>query len=307
MTARVRKQMSSGNEGKTCDAVVRCIERRVGETRATVRHPETYGIGPPVDFCVRLGAWEYAIEHTQIEAIPGLIKTNEEYMQLVKPIIDKVSGTLPGPTVYLLLLPIDTRLGVKRTDLCRNRQRLIVWIWKKAQCLFERNRVKLAREQASPRYLDCVEATPPGFPFPVRLSIQVARSVSEHGTLKVACLSPDKEKLEIRRTVRLRETLHRKCPKLQRCKEKFGARTVLVLESDDMALTNDELVGECLAALLPKCADPPDEIYLVETESQYWWVSCMKFDADCWPVQCLIEPVTFQMEDLIDLREPTTM
>ena len=63
--------------------------------------------------------------------------------------------------------------------------------------------------------------------------------------------------------------LRRKCPKLQRCKE-GGARTVLVLESDDIALTNHVLVGECLAALLPERADLPNEIYLVETELDSW-------------------------------------
>ena len=109
MTVGVRKRKSVRNEGKTCDAVMRCIERRTGETRAMIRRPETERIGPPVDFRLMLGAREYAIEHTQIEAIPGLIRAGEGYRQLIEPVTDEVSGTLPGSAVYALHFPIDTQ------------------------------------------------------------------------------------------------------------------------------------------------------------------------------------------------------
>ena len=65
---------------------------------------------------------------------------------------------------------------------------------------------------------------------------------------------------EARRTDRLREALRRKCPQASALQADDGARTVLVLESDDIALTNHVLVGECLAALLPERTDLPDEI-----------------------------------------------
>ena len=44
--------------------------------------------------------------------------------------------------------------------------------------------------------------------------------------------------IEVLRSKRLKQALRKKCPKLQDCKEE-GARTVLVLESDDIALTED--------------------------------------------------------------------
>ena len=69
--------------------------------------------GPPVDFRLSFGVREYAIEHTQIEAILGLIRAGEGYKQLIEPVIDEVSRTLPGPAVYVLHPPIDTHLGVK--------------------------------------------------------------------------------------------------------------------------------------------------------------------------------------------------
>ena len=305
MTVGVRKRELVRNEGKACDAVVRCIEQRTGEARAMIRRPETQGIGPSVDFCLRLGVRKYAIEHTQVEAIPGLIRAGEGYRQLVEPVIDEVSRTRPGPAVYALHFPIDTHLGMNSADLARLRRDFIAWIRAKAQCLYERNRDRLERKNTSPRYLDSVEAKPPGFPYPVRLCIRAARSVSKQGALRPARLDLDNEELEARRADRLREALRRKCPKLQRCKED-GARTVLVLESDDIAHTNHLLVGECLAALLPERTDLPDEIYLVETEAKSWTVRCMKLDTDCWPVEHLPELATFDVDDLIDLGEATT-
>ena len=226
MTTGVRNRKSIRNEGKACGAVVRCIERRTGETRAAIRRPETEGTGPPVDFRLMLGVREHAIEHTQIEAIAGLIRADERYGQLIEPVIEEVSGTLPGSAVYALHFPIDTHLGVQRANLARIRRDLIAWIRAKAQCLYERNRNRLGRKNTSPRYLDSVEAKPPGFPYAVRLWIGAAHSESKWGSLRLAHLGLDSEELEARRADRLREALRRKCPKLQRCKED-GARTVL--------------------------------------------------------------------------------
>lgn len=300
MKKGVRKRNSRKNEGKACDAVVRCIEQRTGETRAEIRRPETERIGPPVDLRLRLGIQEYAIEHTQVEAIPGYIQAGEEYMQFIRP--NALSGTLPEPGAYALHFPIDTKLGVKSPDLTRIRRDFIAWIRAKAQCLYERNRDRLERDRPSQRHLDSIEAKPPGFPYAVRLSIGVAHSASKRGTLRCGRYAPGDAELKTRRAERLREALHRKCPKLQRCKED-GARTVLVLESDDIALTNHVLVAECLAALLQERTDLPDEIYLIESELEFWTVHCMKLDTEGWPAEHLAEPTEFQVDDLIDLSE----
>lgn len=305
MTTRARNRNSRGNEGRSCDAVVRRIEQRIGKTRNLIRRPESDGSGPPVDFCLRVGDRNYAIEHTQIEAMRGQIRAGKEYEQLIEPVIEELSGTLPGPAVYALQLPTETYLGANRVKLERIRRDLIAWIQKSARSLYERNKDKLKRTRASPRFLDFIEAKPPSFPQPARLSLLAARRQSQWGTLRGARLSPGNEELEIRRADRLREALRRKCPKLQRCKQD-GARTVLVLESADIALTDHVLVGECLSALLPERTDLPDEIYFVETDVNPWTVFCMKLDTECWPTEHLAEPVDYDVDDLIDLREAIT-
>ena len=187
MTTGPRKRSSPRNEGKACDSVVRCLEHRMGETRAAIRRPETEGIGPRVDFHLMLGTREYAIEHTQIEAVPGFIRTGEGYAQLIKPVIADLSGTLPGPADYWLYFPLDTHLGVKKAELDRIRQGLIAWVRVKARRLYERNLNRLEREHKSPRYIDSIEANPPGFHYPVRLWVRPALSGSEDSWTRTLC------------------------------------------------------------------------------------------------------------------------
>ena len=42
------------NEGMACDAVIRHPEKWTGETRAEISHPESDGVGPPVELRLQL-------------------------------------------------------------------------------------------------------------------------------------------------------------------------------------------------------------------------------------------------------------
>ena len=88
--------------------------------------------------------------------------------------------------------------------------------------------------------------------------------------------------LEGPRTDRLREGFSRKCPKLQECKTE-GARTVLVLESGDAGLVSFEFRGDLLPSLLAERTNAPDEIFLVETCADLWWVWLIKRGDSHWP------------------------
>ena len=122
----------------------------------------------------------------------------------------------------------------------------------------------------------------------------------EPGSIHVVRIIGDD--IESNRADRLRRALSDKCPKLLECKAEY-ARTVLVFESDDIALTNHHLVAEALASVLPERTDIPDEIYLVESDTNTWYTWLFKHDEDCWAMQGLDEqkPVIFQEDELIDL------
>ena len=112
--------MSAGslrNEGRACDAVLRVLEHRSSEVRADLRHPEKDGVGPPVDLRVRIGATQYALEHTRVEPFEHEIRTRRLVSRLAGPVERAVSGTLPGEATYQLRLPLDPSLGVRKHEL----------------------------------------------------------------------------------------------------------------------------------------------------------------------------------------------
>ena len=87
--------------------------------------------------------------------------------------------------------------------------------------------------------------------------------------------------LEERRANRLRQAFSKKCPKLKHAKDE-GARTLLVLENEDVTLASFDLIGNLIPNLLAERGAEPDEIYLAETHTDPWWVWPMKLDGDHW-------------------------
>ena len=101
----------TNNEGKTCDAVIRSLERRTGHGRADLWCPEKEGADPPVELRFRLGNTHYAMEHTRIEAFEKQIQSGVQFEQLIGPVTQVLCGKLPGEAIYtrqLHNLPVRT-------------------------------------------------------------------------------------------------------------------------------------------------------------------------------------------------------
>lgn len=62
-----------------------------------------------------------------------------------------------------------------------------------------------------------------------------------------------------------------------------GEFSVLVLESDDLALANCSLVASAVLDELKTRDDVPDQIYLVETEAEPWAVWTIKSGSRVFP------------------------
>ena len=128
------------NEGKACDAVIRRFEALTGETRSDVRCPERDGFGPPVDLRVKMGAVEYAIEHTLLQPYRNRIEYSARFNTINKFIRERITDPLPGSVYYQLNIPIDVSLPRKkhRDKALLN---LVIWILTTAQRLHERRRL----------------------------------------------------------------------------------------------------------------------------------------------------------------------
>ena len=289
------------NEGKSCDAVVRFLEGRERQSRVDVVRPDAAGRASQVDFKVSLGAQVYAIEHTQIEAYENQVRSDRHFAQLVGPVKAELSGTLPGDAVYDLHFPIETGLGKKSPDLSRAQWALVHWVRGKADELDARDIAVSADAPYPAQHHHSVSETPTGFPYEVTLH-RVRRSRmtrGEPGSLDVARVAP--EDLSVPRLERLRRALQAKCPKLKRCKD-GGARTVLVLENNDLPLSNSVLIRGALVPALDARDDAPDEVYLVATLSTVWFVYPLAVDGEYWPIGS-VDVLDFSEDDLVDLRD----
>ena len=271
------------NEGRACDAVVRFLEKRTGETRTDLRHPEKDGIGPPVDLRLKLGTQEYAIEHTRIETFENQIKTGVVFKEINICIKRRLSGVLPRPAYYELHVPTDVRLPEKKQKRNEALSNLVEWIQKNAQSLHERNSERSGPARSPIWSDDCVKGTPRGFNCEIELLRwpEAALIRRRPGDLRMRLIAPDDYELEDLRIERLRRAFSEKCPKLARCKA-AEARTVLVLENLDRVTTFD-LIGNQLPKLLAEHTNAPDEVFLVATGFDLWWVFPMKRDEDHWP------------------------
>ena len=270
------------NEGKACDAAVRFLEKHTGETRADIHRPEIDGVGPLVELRLRLGVQEYAVEHTRIESFENQIKAGVIFKKINSYIKQNLSDALPGRSYYELHVPTDICLPRKKRKCDQALKNLVEWIQTSAQCLYKRNANRFKPAWNPYQSDDRIRGAPAG----INCSIELLRWPNANlirrkpGGLEMKFICPSN--LDSLLFDRLMRALSGKCPKLESCKAE-GARTVLVLENLDIVLTSFDLIGNRLSALLAKCTDAPDEIYLVETHSNPWWVWLMKRDNNCWP------------------------
>ena len=294
------------NEEKACGAIVRILEQRTGETRTKVRCPEKEHVGPPVDLRLVLGAQEYAIEHTRIEPFEKEIRSGVRIEKTIPLIKTRLSGELPGPGWFRLELPPilgkEILCGRVLDTLCES-------IRENARYLHERD--DRSRQWHHPnKFTDPVGWAPPGLGYEVTLR-RCPSAVTPGpmaGSIEVLRTTGS----EAQRKARLERALRDKCPKLQDCKtEKAELRTILVLESNDIANTDVQVVAKAFGMLRQQCAndlEAVDEIYLIQTWATPWIVWLLKCDTAYRPVDPRSEwrpkwnYVELDEDDLIDLK-----
>ena len=83
--------------------------------------------------------------------------------------------------------------------------------------------------------------------------------------------------VDARRNERIRSACENKFPKLDAWRRDAGARTVLVLEDNDIFLSNPERIFAALTSAEKIAPNPPDEVYVVGTfVSPAWFVWALR-------------------------------
>ena len=204
--------------------------------------------------------WQlFALEHTGIEPFKGHVQMDAEADQLFKPITDALNNTLGTAAVFELMIPANALQGRKMPEVRGIQRELIDWVKATAPTVPARRYGDYKKTSVGP-------ATVPGVPFPVSLyRFEPALAPGHHFQLTHLVRNADQLRKD-----RIREAVERKFPKLAAWKRDESARTILVLEDNDIQLTNQSIVTETYLPLAMARDDRPDETYLVASCMSPW-------------------------------------
>jgi ribosomal protein L7/L12 len=249
---RKQRPVLSFNEGKVCDAVIRRLEEREQHKRTDMRWPDQENHKFPVEVAFMLGNKLYALEHTGIEPFDGHIRMEAQTERLFAPITNALKDSLGTDALFELYLPVNSLDGRKPAELQTIQQAIIEWVKATAPNIPKRPFPDFRGTLAGPVKLANV-------PFDLSLCrfeppIVPGRYFQiKHTVDNIAKLRSD----------RMQAAIDKKFPKLAAWKKNNGAKSILVLEQNDIQLTNPSIVADAYLSLAQARLDRPAETYLV--------------------------------------------
>ena len=263
----MRAQRSTPFSGLSNRAIVRSARTMAGR-QTTSRTGTRCG---EFDYVCTVGQLLYAFEHTGIEPFSNQIQLEVHSRKLFGPIVERFDHRA-DQEFWELHVPVEASAGLTGGEVGRVQDAFIKWIKANAR------RIPIAplyEQYANP---SLGESTA-GVPF--RFSLHRASLPSNSplcGRIMRRPFAP--ANLEQQRAARLQIACQRKFPKLVKWKQDSCARTVLVLEEDDLSLTNHFRVADALVPAEAARPDAPDEVFLLSTcIEQTWWVICLRMTA----------------------------
>jgi hypothetical protein len=239
------------------------LEAREQAARHDLVFPEkTHSVGP-VELVCTVGTQRFAFEHTRIEPFAGHIQLEAEAERHFRSITERVASHLPADSRFELEVPAGAMRGLNDRAARPIQDALVRWILATAPGL----------PTARPgRYvLPIQKITPPGVPFAVSLH-RWPRDGFPFPFIVRHLVEGD---VEAARLPRIRDAYDRKTPKLLQWKTS-GARTILILEEDDIFLTNHFNVADTLFQIEESRADRPDEVYLLSVFTSKWLITRLR-------------------------------
>jgi hypothetical protein len=274
-------QRLSFNEGKVCDTIVRRLEEREQLKRADLHWPEQENHKYPIELTFRLGNQLYALEHTGIEPFEGHMRMEAQTEKRFAPITSALKEWLGKDALFELYLPVHALNGRNPADLMTIQQAIIAWVKATAPTIPKRAFPDYKGTLAGPVRLADV-------PFDLSLC-RFEPQIIPGRNFQIKHTVDDIAKL---RTDRMQAAVDKKFPKLAAWKANDSAKTILVLEQNDIQLTNASIVADTYLPLAKAKPDRPDETYLVAScMGETWWM---------WPI--LIGDRSYY--DIIQTDEP---
>jgi hypothetical protein len=251
---------------ETCDAIIRHLEGREGQTRHDVHIRDVGNHTSPdarVEMTFRLGDQLYAIEHTGIEPFDGFMEHQNRAHELSKPIETAATAALanvltPGSVVEIHM-PVDAFKSRKLPEVRKMQGAIVDAVTRTAPTL--------PREKYGNFRGTLVAVQPTGVPFPISL-VRFDGFGALPGRLQIRHATSAGEEP---RELRIKRACEKKFPKLGVWKRDDNARTILVLEDNDIQLTNVTNVADAFLPVAKSRPDCPDETYMVATCMSPWY------------------------------------
>jgi hypothetical protein len=282
--------MLTFHQEETCEGLIRHLEIRESQTRRDVRVRDIGNHTPAharVEMTFWLGEQLYAMEHTGIEPFEGFLEHQNRAPALFAPLEAEVAaalGALLEPGVVIEMhMPIDAFDELDMRHVRRLQSALVEHVRATAPTL-------PVRKYAD--YRNMITGQPPLVPFEVSL-VRFDGVREQPGRFQLRHLTLESKQL---RGPRIQRACEAKFPKLAVWKRSHQARTILVLEDNDVQLTNHIIVAETFLPIAKARADAPDETYLVSTCSQPWYgCPTLVNGQDCFELEAISHPIHFEI------------
>jgi hypothetical protein len=220
-----------------------------------------------------------------------------EAERLFRPIETALIGKLPTDDTFELGIPVNGLRGLRRKELAEIQKAIAAWV--------EAIAPTVPRAPYG-RYLRSIKKVQPAaVPFAVRLDRFQPVFGSGRFMIKHSLAEADLPEL---RAARIRSACEKKFPKLEVWRRDYQARTILVLEDNDIQLTNPQRVFDTLASMKKDFTNQPDEIHLVSSiGDRSWFVHALRVDnRDYYELsedgECLTEFDAAQLVDVTGSR-----
>jgi len=288
------------HQRETCEGIIQYLETRERQTRHDVQVRDIGQDTSPaarVEMTFRLGDQLYAIEHTGIEPFDGFMEHQNRACDLFKPLevgAKAALGALLSPGVVIEMhIPIDAFNRRKMREV-RDLQ----------LALIEHVRITAPNLPAR-KYPDyrgtLVTAKPQGVPFHVSL-VRFAGVCDQPGRFQLKHVTHASDQP---REPRIKRACEYKFPKLATWQHSNNARTVLVLEDNDVQLTNPTVVAETFLSNALRRADRPHETYMVSTCISPWYAwPILVNNQTYFDLAATKHPIHFEMDNAGNLITP---
>lgn len=243
--------MRTDVQDAVCNFVREIIASRTGEAIAVSARPElTNRSIPAVEELWESASHRYAVEHTRLESYGGQIENEAKLRRLILPVREFLVGRLPGSHVLAVRVSETQAARIKFEEAHKEIIELTL--------------------QAAPKLKDEETIVLPSTKLP--FTVQLHRRRGDRGShVAVHCLiEGDGEDLRLQR---MRRALSDKCPKLATwCLD--GRTSVLVLEANDIQLSNAFVGFDAFKQAIAERDDKPDIVVFVETDGSpmYGWM-----------------------------------